>query len=123
MDWRSLGYWPVYKDGKLTWEKDPENEKPEWFELIDGEHDEIYKGRVARDKRNYPVMTHDELLAIIDDNFTKCGDDCESCRRDNASWFALRAVVKLHKPDVFNHCGVCNSYLCETIQAIERELR
>jgi hypothetical protein len=26
MDWRSLGYWPVYKDGKLTWEKDPENE-------------------------------------------------------------------------------------------------
>jgi hypothetical protein len=19
MDWRSLGYWPVYKDGKLTW--------------------------------------------------------------------------------------------------------
>lgn len=26
MDWRSLGYWPVYKDGKLTWEKD-KNEK------------------------------------------------------------------------------------------------
>jgi hypothetical protein len=25
MDWRLLGYWPVYKDGKLTWEKDPEN--------------------------------------------------------------------------------------------------
>jgi len=25
MDWRSLGYWPVYKDGKLTWEKDPDN--------------------------------------------------------------------------------------------------
>ena len=24
MDWRPLGYWPVYKDGKLTWEKDPE---------------------------------------------------------------------------------------------------
>ena len=24
MDWRSLGYWPVYKDGKLKWEKDPE---------------------------------------------------------------------------------------------------
>jgi hypothetical protein len=22
MDWRSLGYWPVYKDGKLVWEKD-----------------------------------------------------------------------------------------------------
>lgn len=22
MDWRSLGYWPVYKDGRLQWEKD-----------------------------------------------------------------------------------------------------
>jgi hypothetical protein len=20
MDWRPLGYWPVYKDGKLEWE-------------------------------------------------------------------------------------------------------
>jgi hypothetical protein len=20
MDWRSLGYWPVYKDGRLEWE-------------------------------------------------------------------------------------------------------
>ena len=28
-------------------------------------HDEIYKGRVARDKRNYPVMTHDEPIAEI----------------------------------------------------------
>ena len=26
MDWRSLGYWPVYKDGKLTWEKDPDED-------------------------------------------------------------------------------------------------
>jgi hypothetical protein len=26
MDWRSLGYWPVYKDGKLTWEKEPDAE-------------------------------------------------------------------------------------------------
>ncbi|CAB4174518.1 hypothetical protein UFOVP965_50 [uncultured Caudovirales phage] len=85
-------------------------------------HDEIYEGRVARDEKNYPAMTHDELLAEIDDNFTKCGDDCESCRRDNASWFALRAVVELHKPDEFRHCDVCNSYLCLTIQAIEKEL-
>jgi hypothetical protein len=22
MDWRALGYWPVYKDGKKVWEKD-----------------------------------------------------------------------------------------------------
>lgn len=26
MDWRSLGYWPVYTDGKLTWEKEDVNE-------------------------------------------------------------------------------------------------
>lgn len=26
MDWRSLGYWPVYKDGKLTWEKDTDED-------------------------------------------------------------------------------------------------
>ena len=26
MDWRPLGYWPVYKDGKLTWEKDTKND-------------------------------------------------------------------------------------------------
>jgi hypothetical protein len=25
MDWKSLGYWPVYKDGKLKWV--PEKEK------------------------------------------------------------------------------------------------
>jgi hypothetical protein len=29
MDWRSLGYWPVYKDGKLTWEKDNGSESQE----------------------------------------------------------------------------------------------
>ena len=22
MDWRALGYWPVYRDGRLVWEKD-----------------------------------------------------------------------------------------------------
>ncbi len=22
MDWRVLGYWPVWKDGKKVWEKD-----------------------------------------------------------------------------------------------------
>jgi hypothetical protein len=26
MDWRSLGYWPVYRDGNLTWEKDPKED-------------------------------------------------------------------------------------------------
>jgi len=54
-------------------------------------------------------MTHDELLAEI-------GYNAEKTSR------ALRAVVELHKPDEFNHCGICNQYLCETIQAIEKEL-
>jgi hypothetical protein len=22
MDWRGLGYWPVWKDGKIVWEKE-----------------------------------------------------------------------------------------------------
>ena len=22
MDWRALGYWPVYKEGKIKWEKE-----------------------------------------------------------------------------------------------------
>ena len=22
MDWRGLGYWPVWKDGRLVWEKE-----------------------------------------------------------------------------------------------------
>jgi hypothetical protein len=27
MDWRSLGYWPVYKDGKLSWVPQKEKDK------------------------------------------------------------------------------------------------
>jgi hypothetical protein len=27
MDWRSLGYWPVYKNDRLIWEKDEKNEQ------------------------------------------------------------------------------------------------
>jgi hypothetical protein len=27
MDWRALGYWPVYKDGKKVWEKDDKASK------------------------------------------------------------------------------------------------
>jgi len=78
-------------------------------------------------------MTHDELLAEIDDNFSQCGNDCESCRRDNAPWFALRAVVELHKPQklyglapIYSDelfCKQCDVlYPCTTIQAIEKEL-
>ena len=72
-------------------------------------------------------MTHDELLAdiekltVIDGIFMKD---------------ALRAVVELHKPcepvsdDKFITCETCNyeyhreyPYPCETIQAIEKELK
>ena len=77
-------------------------------------------------------MTHNELLAKINDNFTNCSDECESCERDNAPWSALRAVVELHKPEPLDERGdVCLTccpdlltlYPCSTIQAIEKELR
>ena len=60
-------------------------------------------------------MTHDELLAKLAPAYIGKWDW-------NTRTNALRAVVELHKPDEFNHCGVCNQYLCETIQAIEKEL-
>jgi len=71
-------------------------------------------------------MTHDELLAKIDNNLSNyCGDDCESCKINNVPWVALRAVVQLHEPDECNICDTCDSplvYPCPTIQAIEKEL-
>ena len=74
-------------------------------------------------------MNHDELLADIDSNISNCGDDCESCKSDNAPWVALREVVELHALDfgapgeeeVCDYCKV--TYPCATIQAIEKELR
>ena len=73
-------------------------------------------------------MTHDELLAKIDDNLSNCGDDCDGCLRDNAPWFALRAVVELHKPveidrELNYNCQECEwGYPCPTIQAIEKDV-
>ena len=71
-------------------------------------------------------MTHDELLAKID-NYTCCS---------GAHELALRVVVELHKPikpvaPVETHddywYGLCDdclkTYPCSTIQAIEKELR
>ena len=69
-------------------------------------------------------MTHDELLAKIDywfdtDNF-------------HLHKNALRAVVELHKPSIKHNgrtceCDVYDEYMmgypCDTIQAIEKELR
>ena len=81
-------------------------------------NDEIYKERVVRDKRNYPVMTHDELLLRLDDY----GFGVPPLN-------ALRAVVKLHKPISTGSCQICVTseghsilFPCPTIQAIEKEL-
>ena len=76
-------------------------------------------------------MTHDELLAKIDE---KRDYAVERFGLDDG-FNALRAVVELHKPyetpdyDVItcDHCGQLNSaedvpYPCPTIQAIEKEL-
>jgi hypothetical protein len=63
-------------------------------------------------------MTHDELLAKID-SFSCCSGVHE---------LALRVLMELHKPDLINYpdgsgCLCNNAYPCETIQAIEKELK
>jgi len=73
-------------------------------------------------------MTHDELLATLNSpNFM-------ASRTPETPYFALRAVVELHKPyehEVVSYvfCHGCTidldlapPYPCETIQAIEKEL-
>ena len=76
-------------------------------------------------------MTHDELLARIDERLEIMGDKLVSA--------ALRAVVELHKPIEPNQyleedekyliCNVCMEfdenikYPCPTIQVIEKELK
>jgi hypothetical protein len=71
-------------------------------------------------------MTHDELLAICDNYSFK--DSAEPVK-------ALRAVVELHKNNGSKYtlgygqvaielCEYCReTYPCQTIQAIEKELR
>ena len=27
MDWKSVGYWPVYRDGKVVWERQDKNDE------------------------------------------------------------------------------------------------
>ena len=73
------------------------------------------------------VMTHDELLARIDDD-EKFLEQYFGGKFKGQS--ALRAVVELHKPRTVNDvdilmCNYCdwNSYPCGTIQAIEKELK
>ena len=74
------------------------------------------------------MMTHDELLAkiwILSADVTELQHGAKAVQ-------ALRAVVELHKPDIYypEFCGVCwweeherETYPCQTIQAIEKELR
>lgn len=71
-------------------------------------------------------MTHDELLAKIE--WKK-----EDYYADDQSLDALRAVVELHKIILVKHlddtdwysCQACGGteYPCETIEAIEKELK
>lgn len=66
-------------------------------------------------------MTHDELLELIAANEEFYGDGTNR----TPSWSALRAVVELHTGNsVSNRCVAClHGSKCETIQAIEKELK
>ena len=76
-------------------------------------------------------MTHNDLLALINDEIEVCEPECNQHQRINAPWLALRAVVELHKPHEHIQeygsgglfCFACQLlYPCFTIQAIEKEL-
>jgi len=72
-------------------------------------------------------MTHDELLALINDEIEVCEPECNQHQRINAPWLAFRAVMELHKPN-YGLCKACTTsvvlvpYPCRTIEAIEKEL-
>ena len=78
-------------------------------------------------------MTHDELLAYIDDSTNGLKHE-HLFEKLLANTQALRAVVELHKPTgttslVCKHCDSFSNedayaivYPCPTIQAIEKEL-
>ena len=61
-------------------------------------------------------MTHDELLAYINEEIEVCDPSCNSHKADNQPWQALRAVVELHKPiyheypngNTETECSHCN---------------
>ena len=66
-------------------------------------------------------MTHDELLAKIDDS-------TDGLKHEYlfplllANTKALQAVVKLHQPNEQLRCACSQIYPCRIIQAIEKEL-
>lgn len=65
-------------------------------------------------------MTDNELLFIVNSK------QYMNSRTLETPYFALRAVVELHKPYLVNDIYLCDveplPYPCPTIQAIEREL-
>lgn len=70
-------------------------------------------------------MTHEELLEVLEHT-------AQDGMADEPVLKALCAVVELHKPDEYypEFCGVCwweeherETYPCQTIQAIEKELQ
>ena len=71
-------------------------------------------------------MTHDELLAKIDDELVIHGQRGNIVKHS----FALSAVVELHRRDVRNNCDLCSwmtnggavLYPCPTVQTIEKAL-
>lgn len=72
-------------------------------------------------------MTHDELLAKIDQELET--DYADPCGNFPIGLKALRAVVNRHEPFLYPendriYCMECNElYRCPTIQDIEKELR
>ena len=82
-------------------------------------------------------MTHDELMVKINQRYWKMFnhnslDQTESSIEHRTfiqnQYFALRAVVELHKPVIHalpdETCLACQDfYPCPTIQAAEKELR
>ena len=74
-------------------------------------------------------MTHDELLAEIDQWLTHSELAKAQPNKAINVLKALRAVVELHKPISTGSCQICVTseghsilFPCPTIQAIEREL-
>ncbi len=75
-------------------------------------------------------MTHDELLAKM----SKPAHNLNANDARNVYLLALRAVAELHKPTHYDGKDICvqcaniidpwdeNTYPCQTIQAIEKEL-
>ena len=70
-------------------------------------------------------MTHEELIEVLEHT-------AQDGMADEPVLKALRAVVKLHKPDVQGKCDICTwitngggvmYFACPTIQAIEKELQ